>query len=59
MRAELTEVRKATEECEAHRATDRAELAELKAANAGMRTRIDELEKDLHRRERTTTGDAR
>lgn len=65
LRAALDAVRKATEECEAHRATyraelaaNRAELAELKAANAGLRTRLEELEHDLHRRARTT-GDGR
>lgn len=59
LRAELEAVRKATEECEAHRAADRAELAQVKAENAGFRARLDELMNDLHRREASTTGDGR
>lgn len=66
LRAIVDAVRKATEECEAHRAADRAELAanraelaQVKAANAGMAERLDELMRDLHRREASTTGDGR
>lgn len=59
LRTELDTVRRATEECERHRAEDRQALETVKAENAGMRVRIDELERDLHRRARTSTGDAR
>lgn len=56
LRAELAAVRAVAEECKAHRRADRLELAEVKAANAGLTRRLDDLTRDMHR---TATGDAR
>lgn len=59
LRTTLEAVRRATEDCERHRAEDRMALDTVRAENAGFRARLDELMKDLHRREASRTGDGR